>query len=263
MEFHIARTVRERVGLDDVLFSYTGNVVFANVAASRKLAERLNALEGVGDKPETVVHAGALFAMGLIDELSHALVDRYRKTIDPAVFTEALRFFGEQVGAEERDRLLLKFTEDFPGVAVYRKELTAAEWLQGTTDGIPNREAAFEEMLLLWLANKNPAFLPFRMLFEDKALKQSTAYGPVTTSFPDYFATRPPLEKKLGTLLEALQAPMLAGCDSGALGSGSGRRSAPGLAGDRRAARGRGRGLDDVSSGGPRLAPAWGATAGE
>jgi glycosidase len=210
MEFHIARTVRERVGLDDVLFSYTGNVVFANVAASRKLAERLNALEGVGDKPETVVHAGALFAMGLIDELSHALVDRYRKTIDPAVFTEALRFFGEQVGAEERDRLLLKFTEDFPGVAVYRKELTAAEWLQGTTDGIPNREAAFEEMLLLWLANKNPAFLPFRMLFEDKALKQSTAYGPVTTSFPDYFATRPPLEKKLGTLLEALQAPMLA-----------------------------------------------------
>ena len=214
MEFHIARTVRERVKLDDVLFSYTGNVVFANVTASRKLAERLNTLQELGKEPETVIHAGALFAMGLIDELSHALVDRYRKTIDPAVFEQALAFFAEQVGIEERDRLLLKFTEDFPGVSIYRNETTAAEWLQGTTDGIPNREAAFEEMLLLWLANKNPAFAPFQLLFEDNGLKQHTAYVPVTRSFPEYFATRPPVEGKLGTLLQALEAPMLASPDS-------------------------------------------------
>ena len=36
MEFHINRSIRERLELDDVLFSYTGNVVFANVAASSK-----------------------------------------------------------------------------------------------------------------------------------------------------------------------------------------------------------------------------------
>ena len=46
MEFHISRSIRERIDLDDLLFSFTGNVVFANVMASRKLAERLNALEG-------------------------------------------------------------------------------------------------------------------------------------------------------------------------------------------------------------------------
>ena len=42
MEFHISRAVREAAQVDDVLFSYTGNVVFANVAASRKLADALN-----------------------------------------------------------------------------------------------------------------------------------------------------------------------------------------------------------------------------
>ena len=67
--------------------------------------------------------------MGLIDELSHALVARYRKKVDPAVFSEALRFFGEQVGTEERDRLLLEFTEQFPSVAVFRNEFTAEQWL--------------------------------------------------------------------------------------------------------------------------------------
>ena len=33
MEFHISREIRDRLELDDLLLSYTGNVVFANVAA--------------------------------------------------------------------------------------------------------------------------------------------------------------------------------------------------------------------------------------
>ena len=40
---------------------------------------------------------------------------------------------------------------------------------EGATDGMPNREAAFEEMLLLWLANPTPAFAVFDLLFGDKA----------------------------------------------------------------------------------------------
>ncbi len=46
MEFHISRAVRDRLALDDLLFSYTGNVVFANVAASRKLAQKMNEARG-------------------------------------------------------------------------------------------------------------------------------------------------------------------------------------------------------------------------
>jgi hypothetical protein len=91
MEFHISRAVREAAKVDEVLFSYTGNVVFANVAASRKLAEALNQARGPDADPAGTIHAGALFAMGLIDELSHALVARYRKQVDPAVLSELLR----------------------------------------------------------------------------------------------------------------------------------------------------------------------------
>jgi glycosidase len=214
MEFHISKAIRKRLDLDDLLFSFTGNVVFANVAASRKLAQRLNEVQGPEADPKTTANAGALFAMGLIDELSHALVARYRAERDPAVMAEAIRWYSEQLGPAKFERLLLSFTELFPGVAVYRGKLSARKWLAGNTEGRPNREAAFEELVLLWLANNNPAFAPFRILFEDQELKRQTAYRSLTASLPGFFVTRPPIEPGLGSLLDALQAPMLASPDS-------------------------------------------------
>jgi hypothetical protein len=219
MEFHISRDVREATQVDDMLFSYTGNVVFANVAASRKLADALNKARGADADPAGAINAGALFAMGLIDELSHALVDRYRKQIDPAVLAEAVRWFAAQIDSGKSkpgklEALLLAFTEQFPNAAVFRGKLTPAQWLHLSTDGRPNREAALEELLMLWIANSNPAFKPFHQLFADQGLKQQTVYAEVTASFPDFFSTRPPVAPEIGSLYDALLAPMLASPDS-------------------------------------------------
>jgi len=213
MEFHINRSIRERLDLDDVLFSYTGNVVFANVTASRRLAAQLNELHTADGRPADVVNAGALFAMGLIDELSHAMVARYRKEIDPAVLTQALDWFAGKVGPQGVDGLLLAFTEQFPNAAIFRGEVTAAKWLAGSTEGLPNREAALEELMLLWVANLNPALKGFKELFADDKLKQQKAYEKVTASLPEYFQERPPASAGK-TLFEVLREPALASPDS-------------------------------------------------
>ena len=63
MEFHIHREIRERLQLDETLFSYTGNVIFANVTASRVLAQRWNEARGADADPAGAMNAGALFAM--------------------------------------------------------------------------------------------------------------------------------------------------------------------------------------------------------
>jgi glycosidase len=219
MEFHIARTLRDQLQIDDILFSYTGNVIFANVAASRKLAQQLNLARAQADPtaaadPSRTVNAGALFAMGLIDELNHVLVRKYRTEVDPSVLTDAMAFFARQNSPEQLDRLLLAFTQQFPNTEIYRGRISAQQWLKGTTeDGLPNREAAFEELMLLWLANANPAFKPFRELFPDGPLKQQTIYKQVTEALPAFFTTRPPLPEA-GSLIEALTAPFLASPDS-------------------------------------------------
>jgi hypothetical protein len=214
MEFHISRAIREKLAIDGLLFSYTGNVVFANVAASRKMANQLNEARGADSDPSKFVNAGALFAMGMIDELKHAFVARYREEIDPAVLSEALSWFAARVGGENLERLLLSFVEQFPSVDVFQNKLTAAEWLAGTTDGLSNREAALEELMLLWITNINPAFTPFRELFDDRDLGKTTQYLNVTGGLPDYLSTRPSVGPEIGSLFEALRAPMLASPDS-------------------------------------------------
>ena len=242
MEFHISRAFREKLAIDDLLFEFDGNVVFGNVAASRKLAAQWNELRGAAGQTSEVVNAGALFAMGLIDELSHAIVARYRDEMDPAVMSEALRWFSKQVSGPQVSELLLEFATQFPTVAVFRGEITAEEWLAGTTAGDPHSEAALEELLLLWLANTNPAFAPFRELFDDRPLASATAYTGVTEEFPEYFATRPEWSPEAGTLLDVLRAPMLAfgaaGLYPGTVGSIPRRGSSADAARDRRAARG-------------------------
>ncbi len=210
MEFHISRKARERYQFAESLFSYTGNVVFADLAACRAFAHKMNQVREVEKYPERVVHAGALFAMGLIDEASHVMMARYREQFDPEVMTAALDWFSARVGPGQLDTLLLTFVEHFPGLSVMRGKETPREWLAGKSDGIPHRAAALEEMLLLWTANRNEAFKPFEELFEEKSLAEKTVYREVTQQLPDYFATRPlvPLPNAAPVnLLDLLRAP--------------------------------------------------------
>ena len=190
-EFHISRAARDRYGVGQVLFSFDGNAVFADSAASRTLAYRINQVRGAESDPKRQVQPAALFAMGLIDEAAHALLEYYRRSVAPKVMHEALLHFGAQVGEAALETLLLAFVEQFPGADVYAGKLSAAEWLAGSTEATPHREAAFEELMLLWFENRNPAFAPFRELFDDTHLAETTVYRDVTAGLPAFFAAQP------------------------------------------------------------------------
>ena len=211
MEFHISRDARERYQFAETLFSYTGNVLFANMAACREFAYRMNQVRDAENHPDRAVHAGKLYAMGLIDEASHVLMARYREQLDPEVMTAGLDWFAAQVGPEKLDAMLLAFVEQFPGSTVTRGQETPRQWLAGKTGKMPHRAAALEELMLLWAANRNLAFRPFEELFNERTLAEKTVYRQVTQRMPEYFATRPliPLpDAKPVNLLDLLRLPV-------------------------------------------------------
>ena len=57
MEFHISRTARERYRFADSLFSFNGNVVFADLAACRTFAHQMNQVRDSARFPDHAVHA--------------------------------------------------------------------------------------------------------------------------------------------------------------------------------------------------------------
>lgn len=214
MEFHISREARDRYQVSETLFNFVGNVIFGDLASCRELAFRMTEIRAASGDKDNIVNPGALFAMGLIDEISHALVALYRSNRDPQVTQDALSWFSQRVGEDNVERLLRTFVEEFPNTAIYRGEASLDRWLDGSTEGLAHREAVLEEMMLLWLANRNPAFRPFRELYDDTKLAKSTAYPQVTAALGNYFATRPDTGMGRGNLLDLLLAPMQASPDS-------------------------------------------------
>jgi glycosidase len=195
-EFHISRKARQKYQFDEALFALSGNVVLADFAASRHFAENMTRVRG------QVVPASDINAMGLIDEIYHILIRQYERQ-NPGAMRRAF----EHV-RKDADVTLLKFTEEFPPMPVQRGEIDAQYYLEMETAGRPNRQSALEEMLLLHLANANPALYPYRELFNDEELRRTTAYEAVITGLQGFFATEPGFTSGGETLFEALLAPI-------------------------------------------------------
>ncbi len=207
MEFHISRQARDQYQFDQALFSLTGNVIFANFYAVRLFAQQMNARRDLVRFPEQRIRAGQLNAMGLIDEILHVIVARYREQEVPDAMRHGLDWLYSELGQETVDATLRQFADEFPPLAVYRHEISLDEYLEGETAGVPHRQILLEELLMLWLANENPAFVPFLELFDDTALVRETAYREVIAELHQFFETQPSFGPDHQNLVDMLQSP--------------------------------------------------------
>jgi glycosidase len=212
MEFHIARQARERYQFDQTLFSLSGNVIFANFHAARLFAQKMNARRDLIRFPEQAMQAGQINAMGMIDEILHMVVNMYRQQRGPEVMSEALAFLKERIGDEEVERALLRFVEQFPPQPVYQRESTLQDYLSGVSQDesgrlVPNQELALEELLMLWLANANPAFAPFHELFDDQHLEKETTYTTIISGLKIFFDDQPTFGPDNENLVDMLRSP--------------------------------------------------------
>ena len=209
-EFHISTQARQRYDFDQAIFTFNGNVIFANFHAARLFAQKMNDQRDLITYPEQAIKAGQIIALGLIDEILHYVIEQYRRERNPDAMFKALAWLDANLTTAEVDKALLQFTREFPPVAVYQGDLSAEEYLRGETNGTPHRQVAIEEMLMLWLANANPAFAPYLELFDDSKLEYLTAYPDIITQLEAFFETQPTFGPDNQPLIQMLRAPALA-----------------------------------------------------
>jgi predicted flap endonuclease-1-like 5' DNA nuclease/glycosidase len=205
LEFHILRSVRDRHNFDEALFTISGRVIFADFAAARRFAATLNAVS-----PGRNARAGDINAMGLIDEVLHGLLLEYRENHAPKLWQEALEALKTQYG-ERLDATLARFAQEFPPTPVYKGNQKLEDYLANPL----NKEVLLEEMLLLWLENNNPAFSPYKDLFEDEVISSSSAYRSVISSLESWLEGQPSFAAAGGiSIFKALRIPALQHPDS-------------------------------------------------
>lgn len=209
MEFHIHAAIRKECEFDETLFASTGNVIFANQKAVHLFVLKYNKTVNGKLHPEHYIKAGQLNAMGLIDEIFHYVCRLYRTQENKAFFEGAARAIDSKVGKDSFDALLRTFVHEFPPKAVYKKEIAEADWLAMTdAEGVPHRVIALEEMMMLILANENPAFEPFFRLFSDAVLKKNPSYAAAWKELKAWSAQNPPFGPEGLDLVSMLKAPV-------------------------------------------------------
>jgi glycosidase len=207
MEFHIHRQARERYQFEDSLFSFNGRVIFANFHAARVFAQRINQTRDTAFYPDQAVDAGQINAMGLINEILHYVTFLYRQQFLPDMHNEMYAYLQENYGKRKLNSAVRQFLKSFPPPVVYQGKMRLDEYLIAETDGLSNRQSILEEMLMLRLANLNPAYESFSELFPDDALCKNKAYGSIVEFMKQFFAGKPRFGPGSQNLIDLLRSP--------------------------------------------------------
>jgi len=214
MEFHISLKARKKYQFEDSLFTFDGNVIFANFHAARVFAQRIHEKRDPVAQPALTARAGQVNAMGLIDEILHYIISLYRTQKAPRLYQDMEALLVRRLGKRKLNALLRAFTREFPPTPVFKGIQTSDEYLAGESNGIPNRLASLEELLLLWITNQNPACQPYRELFDDGDLTEKTSYAQMLAILQEFFMTQPTFGPDAQNLVDMLCSPAIAVPDS-------------------------------------------------
>ncbi|MBN1536842.1 MAG: alpha-amylase [Anaerolineales bacterium] len=214
-EFHISRKARDFYQFDQTLFSTTGNIIFANFQAAKIFASKINQQRDLIHNPQSAIHASQINAMGLIDEIMHVVIERYRQQNSSKLIENAMQWLNQKINPEAVERVLYHFAQEFPSTPVYQGSITLDEYFRGssiTPDGErkSNQALLMEELIILWLANRNPAFSPFSELFDDTKLNQLPQYQQMVLCLHDFLETQPYFGPDDQNLLDMLRSPAIA-----------------------------------------------------
>ncbi len=207
VEFHIRRDSRELYRLDDTLFSKRGHLVAADFPAAHRLAMQINEKRQVQLYPERRVTGAEIYALGLMHEIFHHVVHHYFSLHGTELPAELRKEAAAALGGEEVEKVLESFVEQFPPTEVFRGRVDEKTFLKGELEDSPAEEVMQEELLLLWVLNRNSAAENYRELFDETPLAEGSIYRDLIGHSYLFFQRHPGIGGKKLNLIEFLRAP--------------------------------------------------------
>ena len=178
--------------------------------ASRR--ERVSRRERASRRERVSPRASELNALALIEEILRYVVHLYLRQASPGLFRDLLAT--PRVRVAPLAALLAAYGREFPALEVYLRQADPRVWLEGATGGFANRHLAAQGLFLLQIAERNPAYLPYRELLDPRALAKRKSYPVLYDALHRFFASQPRFGPDDQNLVDMLRSPAVASPDS-------------------------------------------------
>ncbi|HSP87855.1 MAG TPA: alpha-amylase family glycosyl hydrolase [Ignavibacteriaceae bacterium] len=206
--FHVSKDARNKYKFEEEFYSIMGNLIIADGRAARTLTEKINQLRTTEDRTNELVSAGQVNTLGLLHEIFHYFIRYYEDKENPGVFSRGLNHLKNNLSEEDLNSVLSEYVNHFPPLNVYKVNINSVDFINGSTDGKPNKEIILEEIILLHLENNNPAAKQLEELYSEKPLVEKTKYREFIDHTENFFYTEKPIGPENLPLINFLRKPL-------------------------------------------------------
>jgi glycosidase len=210
--FHLSHKSWSEFELSALLESMSGNA--PEIYLLRLIASRVNERRIHRALPPNPIHAGQLVSVGTVVDVFRYIVEIYCQLDHPGVIKRGVEQTSGQFGKPTVDQPPPAFVKLFPPGGVLRGRQSTIEYLQSVEASPSGLDTVMREIMLLYVSTDNPAFRPYKVLFDDAELATESPYVLMVQGLKNFFATQPPFAPVGLTLFDCLYAPIRACPDS-------------------------------------------------
>jgi len=207
--FHISKDARIKYNIEKEFFSIRGNIVVADAKAARLLTEKINKVRNAEGRVNELVSAGQINTLALLHEIFHFIIRYYEDNENPGVFSRGINYLKKNLNELELNLVLSEFVNHFPPLTVFEGKISKEGYLEGETNGKPNKEIILEEIILLHLENNNPASSQLEELYSEKPLAQKTKYRELIDFTEKFFNNEKVFGEEKLPLIHFLRKPLI------------------------------------------------------
>ncbi len=212
--FPVSRETWNWLDIGAIVAPRPAGPVSSEVLLLRQLAARFNDRRMQDGRRLDPIHAGQLASMSVIVDVFRYIIELYCHEEQPGIMGRGTEWVGKQRGAAVTGQPPASFVKLYPPSRVLNGSMRDADYLRDAMARPAVSDSLYREIILLFFDMANPAFRPFRPLFDDTPLKTTCPYVPLVQGLESYFGTQPAFGPLGLTLFECLYAPIRAYPDS-------------------------------------------------
>ena len=212
-KIHTARITRDKYQFEKKSFSVDGNLIISNIHDSRLIAVKMNSQRDILNFPEQIVKSGEIFAIGLINEIFQYIIASYIKKNNKDIFSEAIEYVISKMSQQDISKVFDLYLKEFPPKSVYLGRTSHDEYFN-KLEKQKDFPDILQDIILLWIANQNPAYANYLDLFQDRTISQNSPYPNLIKNLYAFFEQKPGVGSDSLNLIDMLRAPALASPNS-------------------------------------------------